>query len=256
MDQGSVGGIGYIAGCWPPDPAKSTLIFIHGAGGSSRFWQAQVEGLAQRVNTIAIDLPGHGRSSGSGHDTIAAYARSVIDFIEALDATSPVICGISMGGAVCQQILLDAPNLPAAGILINTGARLKAAPAIFDMLEKDYAGYLSLIGRLVGTEKTAPEHLKRFREETARCKPEIIRGDFLACNGFDVMPRLGSISLPVLVVSAEGDQLTPPKYGEFLENSIPGATRITVPEAGHILPMEKPEELNRAIIDFLDHSNL
>ena len=75
MEQGSAGGIAYLAGCWPPDPAKSTLFFIHGAGGSSLFWQAQVEGLAQRVNTIALDLPGHGRSSGSGYDTIAAYAR-------------------------------------------------------------------------------------------------------------------------------------------------------------------------------------
>ena len=57
MEQGSAGGIGYLAGCWPPDPAKSTLFFIHGAGGSSLFWQAQVEGLAQRVNTIALDRP-------------------------------------------------------------------------------------------------------------------------------------------------------------------------------------------------------
>ena len=161
-----------------------------------------------------------------------------------------------MGGAVCQQILLDAPDLLKAGILINTGARLRAAPVIFDAIDKDYTGYLSLIGQLVGSETTAPELLKRFQEETARCKPEVTRKDFLACDGFDVMQRLGSITLPVLVVSSENDQLTPPKYGEFLEKNIPGATRVTVPEAGHILPMEKPEELNRAIIDFLNHSNL
>ena len=160
-----------------------------------------------------------------------------------------------MGGAVVQQLLLDYPDLLKAGILLNTGAKLKVAPVIFDMLEKDYNGYLSTIGKLVACKTTQPEQLKQFQEETARCKPEVTRKDFRACNRFDVMQRVGSITLPVLVVSAEDDQLTPPKYGEFLKNNIPNASRILIAEAGHILPAEKPEEFNGAIINFLDDSN-
>ena len=256
MIEGTARGTGYIAGFWPPDPAKSTIFFIHGAGGSGRFWQAQVEGLAERVNTIALDLPGHGRSGGNGYDTVEDYARSVMDFINPLDVSKPILCGISMGGAVVQQLMLDYPELLKAGILINTGAKLKVAPVIFDILEKDYSGYLAMISSLVTSKTTQPEPLTRFQEQMAQCKPEVTLGDFRACNRFDVMQRLGSITRPVLVVSAADDQLTPPKYGELLENNIPHATRVIIPESGHILPMEKPEELNRAIINFLEYSNL
>jgi pimeloyl-ACP methyl ester carboxylesterase len=256
MVGGTAGGVGYLAGTWPPDPTKSTIFFIHGAGGSGLFWQAQIEGLTARANTIALDLPGHGRSGGNGCDRIEDYARSVIDFIQALEVSSPVVCGISMGGAVTLQLLLDYPDLLKAGILLNTGAKLKVAPVIFDTLENDFNGYLSMIGEFVASKTTNPESLKRFQEEAARCKPGVALGDFYACNRFDVMQRVGSITLPVLVVSAEDDQLTPLKYGEFLENNIPKASRIIVGEAGHILPMEKPQEFNRAVIDFLDRLNL
>lgn len=256
MEQGSAGGIGYLAGCWPPDPAKSTLFFIHGAGGSSLFWQAQVEGLAQRVNTIALDLPGHGRSSGSGYDTIAAYARSVVDFIEALDVTSPVICGISMGGAVCQQILLDAPNFIKAGILVATGCTLKVAPFIFEKIENDYQSFLELLTKFAVSGKTDRRLVLPFEEDLANCRSDVTYADFHACDSFDVTEQLASIKAPVLVLTAEDDKLTPPAYGEFLEKNIQGASRVHIRDAGHIAPLEKPDAINRYIIDFLDQEGL
>ena len=64
MEARKINGIGYTAAKWPLDPAKATIVFIHGAGGTGNFWQAQVEGLAGRANTVAIDLPGHGTSDG------------------------------------------------------------------------------------------------------------------------------------------------------------------------------------------------
>jgi pimeloyl-ACP methyl ester carboxylesterase len=95
MEQRIANGIGYITGAWPLDPGKSTLIFIHGAGGSGNFWTAQVQGIVERVNTVAVDLPGHGQSEGSGHDKVEDYARVLINFINALEAPKPIPCGIS-----------------------------------------------------------------------------------------------------------------------------------------------------------------
>jgi pimeloyl-ACP methyl ester carboxylesterase len=62
--------------------------------------------------------------------------------------------------------------------------------------------------------------------------------------------------MPVLIVSAEDDQLTPPKYGLFLEKNIPSAVRCHVRDAGHFVPIEKPLELNAAIQSFLDANRL
>ncbi len=256
MEDRKTNGIGYITSSWPLDPAKSTIVFIHGAGGSSAFWRAQVEALAERANMVAIDLPGHGQSDGIGHDRVEDYARAVVDFISTLDIPGPIPCGISLGGAITQQLLIDFPDLFKAGILISSGSKLKVAPEIFDAIEKDFKGYVDMMVKLVASNETDPDRVKNFKDDLARCKSEALIQDFRACDRFDVMQRLGTITSSVLVVSAEDDLVTPPKYGDFMEKSIAKASRVHIMEAGHIVPMEKPGEVNRAIREFLDRTGL
>lgn len=256
MEERKTNGIGYITGRWPLDPAKSTIVFVHGAGGSSTFWSAQVQGLAAQFNTIAPDLPGHGRSGGGGNTKIKAYARAVADFIKQVDIPIPVPCGLSMGGAITQQLLLDFRDQFKAGILISTGARLKVAPAIFEAIEKDYNGFVDMIGNLAASKKTNPGLIQPFKDEMAGCKPQITHGDFQACNRFNITDRLASVDAPVLVLSAQDDKLTPPNYADFLEKTIKTAERAHIMDAGHVVPMEKPVEVNQAIAEFLDRNGL
>ena len=251
MAQRKIDGIGYHVGSWPLDPKKSTIVFIHGVGGTGLFWRSQIDSLIPRCNTLAIDLPGHGRSDGDGKDTIEGYAKAVIDLMKRIEVPNAIPCGLSMGGAVTLQLLLDYPDSLKAGILLNTGARLKVAPLIFEVLEKNFNDYVEMIGELVSSQNTDSTQLKRFQDEIARCKPEIIRKDFQACNSFDVMRRLGSIALPVLVVSTEDDQMTPPKYGAYLKDNIPNASWTHIMDAGHFLPLEKPHQFQKAIEEFV-----
>jgi pimeloyl-ACP methyl ester carboxylesterase len=255
MEERKSKGIGYLAGRWPLDPAKSTLIFIHGTGGSSAFWKAQVAGLAERANTIAVDLPGHGRSEGAGKDKIEDYAQALVKFIMQIDTPNPIPCGLSIGGAIVQQLLLDHQHLMKAGILISTGSRLKVAPVIFETIENNYSDYLEMICKFALSEKTDPLLANSFKAETARCKPAVVLNDFRACNSFDVTERLASIEVPVLVITAADDLLTPPKYGDFLEKNIKHASRAHILDAGHMVPMEQPQAVNHHIIEFLDRAN-
>jgi len=252
MVEREIGGFGFIAGRWPLDKEKSTIVFIHGSGSTGHFWKAQVEGLAERVNTVALDLPGHGRSGKDGKEDVADYARAVVQFVEAIEASKAIPCGLSLGGAIAQQLLLDYPARFSAGILVGTGARLKVLPAIFEAIQNDYPGFMGLLLQLSASPKSDPAALKPFQNEIGSCEPGVVYGDFQACNKFDVMQRLAEIRVPVLVISAEDDKLTPPKYGDFLEAGIPHATRTHIMDAGHISPMEKPREVNRAISEFLD----
>jgi pimeloyl-ACP methyl ester carboxylesterase len=256
MEDRKTNGIGYITGKWPLDPAKSTIVFIHGAGGSSAFWTAQVQGLVARVNTVAVDLPGHGRSGGNGKTKIEDYVQAVVDFIKQADMPTPIPCGLSMGGAITQQLLLDCQSQFKAGILISTGARLKVAPAIFEAIEKDYNGFVDMVGKLAASKKTDPGLVLPFKHEMAGCKPEITHGDFQACNRFNIIEQLSSIGTPVLVMSAQDDKLTPPKYADVLEKTIKNAARAHIMDAGHVVPIEKPAEVNQAIIEFLDRNGL
>lgn len=256
MERRVSGDTAFVCGRWPLDEERSTLVFIHGAGESSLLWDAQVEGLAERANTVALDLPGHGRSGGDPRRTVEDYAAGVADFIAAIGAPRPIPCGLSMGGAVTQQLLLDHPTLFRAGILVSSGAKLRVLPAVFELIAADMRAYAELIDRMGFSAKT-PDCLKQaFLEDSLRTKPAVVDGDFKACDRFDVIARLGSIRLPVLVITAEDDQLTPPKYGLFLEKNIPGAVRRHIAEAGHFVPLEKPQEVNAAIRGFLDANGL
>ncbi len=256
MQARKINGIGYLTGNWPLDRHKSTIVFIHGVGGSGLFWRLQIDSLTPQVNTLAIDLPGHGQSDGEGMDAIEDYAYSVIDLITTINVPNPIPCGISMGGAITLQILINHPDSIKAGILINTGAKLKVAPVIFDTLANSFSEYLEMMGQLVAAENTDKKKIKLFKEDTAKCKPEVILRDFQACHNFDVMQQLESIPLPVLVVSAEDDQMTPPKYGDYLVNAMPYASGVHIPDAGHILPWEKPENFNAAIAEFINDNDL
>jgi pimeloyl-ACP methyl ester carboxylesterase len=234
------------------DEDKSTVVFIHGAGGSGHFWTSQVQGLAGRVNAVALDLPGHGRSGEGGKDTVAGYSRTVIEFIDALAAPKTIPCGLSLGGAIVLQLLLDSGERFRAGILIGSGARLKVSPAILEAIENDYPGFVEMICKFASSGNTHPNLVEPFRDCLTKCDPGVTYGDFQACGRFNVAERLDEISVPVLVISAEDDQMTPPKYAQFLEDGIPNAARIHIHDAGHIAPMEKPQAVNRAIIEFLD----
>jgi pimeloyl-ACP methyl ester carboxylesterase len=256
MSLHKLSGIKFAAGTWPLNPDKSTIVFIHGSGGSHKLWGAQVKALGESVNTVAIDLPGHGASDGSGFNRVTDYAESVLDFVDAADVPGPIPCGLSLGGAVVQQLLIDHPKRFAAGILVGTGARLKVLPAIFEAIEKDYEGFLGMLDKFAFARATTAQVKKAIIKDTARCDPFVTYGDFVACNGFDMMEQLSEIQVPVLVVTAEEDKMTPPKYGDFLEAGISGASRAHLVDAGHMMPAEKPEEFNQTIIDFLAHSGL
>lgn len=252
MEAQKIGGIGFIAGRWPLDPDKYSLVFIHGAGGSGAFWQPQIDALADKANTVALDLPGHGRSDSPGKDKIENYAQVVNAFVDELKIPKPIPCGVSMGGAIAQQLLMDFAQRYAAAILMGTGARMGVAPVIFETIENDFSAFVDMIGTFAVSQKTDPALLQPFKEEFARGKPEIVLGDFQACDRFDSRSGLSSIKVPVLIITSEDDKLTPAKYGEFLEKNIQKGKRVHLMDAGHIVSVERPDEVNTVILEFLD----
>jgi pimeloyl-ACP methyl ester carboxylesterase len=251
VENQEMGGIGFTCGHWPLDPEKPTLIFIHGAASNNAFWNHQVTYFSEIVNAVAVDLPGHGASPGPGREKVSEYADAVLNFIDLIRAPRPIPCGLSMGGAITQQLLVSHHQRFTAGILINTGARLKVLPSIFDTIEKNYGDFVNMLFSFAISPKNSSGKLRTEIEASTICRPAVASGDFRACNGFNVSDALGSIEIPVLVMAASDDNLTPVKYGAFLANSINHAELITIQDAGHFSPLEKPLEVNQAINDFL-----
>jgi pimeloyl-ACP methyl ester carboxylesterase len=255
MESCESNGIGFVAGIWPLELTKPTLVFIHGAGGTSALWRGQVDVLASRANTVALDLPGRARSGGPAMNGMRDYAKRVMDFVEDIEAPQPIPCGLSLGGGIVQQLLLDYPDRFASAILIATGARLRVMPMILEGIEKNYDAHLASTASFAASPKTDPALIQPLVDEMAKCPAEVALGDFQACDAFDVMERLSEIQVPVLLITAEDDQLTPPKYGDYLERHIKNTERVHLLDAGHLSPLEKPAEVNQAIIGFLNRTN-
>ncbi len=251
MDELKINGIEFAAGSWPLNPDLDTIVFIHGSGGTNILWQAQVESLAGKVNTVALNLPGHGSSDGSGMDRMVDYAKSVSEFITSIDARKPVVCGLSIGGAIVLQLLIDEPDNFKAGIVVNAGAKLKVMPLIFETIEKDFTGFVDSMYSFGVSQKTDPAKLKPLADSMLACPPEVALKDFSACDAFDVRDKLHAIKAPVLVMTASDDMLTPVKYGQFLADQIATAGMVTIENAGHLSPVERPDDVAQAILSFI-----
>ena len=229
---------------------KPPLVLIHGAGGTSMHWPAALRRLPE-WNVYALDLPGHGKSAGPGRDSIAAYCEIIHSFCQALDLSRVVLVGHSMGGAVVQEFALHYPQRLAGMVLISTGARLRVAPAVLTGIHSDLAGVARLLADWVYSPNS-PQQLKRlYVQHTLENDPEVLYGDFLACDRFDRRAESANLATPALVLCGSEDQMTPAKFSESLAHTLPHAELAIIPRAGHMLPLEAPTQVAARMEAFL-----
>ena len=247
----NINGITFNAGKWPLDPDQNTLIFIHGSSNSKKLWDKQIHDLCYNANTIAIDLPGHGDSALNGMDSVNDYAKAIEELITELNPPSPIPCGLSLGGAIALQLIINNRIKFKAGIIVNSGAKLKVMPAIFELIKNNYSQYVASLPVFAVSSKTDHSLIQGIIDDTHKCNPETAYNDFTACNNFDVTGQLSQINIPVLILTAEEDKLTPKKYGEFLINNISGSSLVNIQDAGHFSPAEQAGSVNDAIKQFI-----
>ena len=229
---------------------ETSLILIHGSGGSHLAWPVQARRL-EGADVFAPDLPGHGKSGGHGRSSVREYADFLQALVETLGLEQAVLAGHSLGGAVALTAALDRPEWLCGLVLVGTGARLRVSPKILEGLREDFPATARMVNDLAfGPE--APESLKHQSEQAfLAADPEVMHGDFAACDDFDCMAWLGEIEQPTLVLSGSQDRLTPEKYGRYLAERLPNA-RLTVLEGcGHMMALEKPKELATLVQEFL-----
>jgi pimeloyl-ACP methyl ester carboxylesterase len=172
-------------------------------------------------------------------------------FIRTVGVERAILIGHSMGGAIAMTLALDF-DCVAGLVLVGTGARLRVAPAILDGIRNDFAKSVELVTRFAWSPE-APSRLTELgRQALLDTDPGVLWGDFTACDHFDVMGRLGEIQVPTLVITGTADRLTPVKYAHFLAESISGARLILVDGAGHMVMLEQPVEIGRAVREFLE----
>ena len=246
------------------DPTRErNLILVHGAGGDHTHWPAELRRIPG-INVYALDLPGHGRSSGQGRTSVADYADGVHLFAQTLKLEQASVVGHSMGGAIAQTMALHQPTWLDRAVLIGTGARLRVHTLILQGLQlastKDlspsaskstFEATIDTICQWAYGPSINQQILRKSRQQLLGVDPDVIYGDYKACNNFDVMDRVTDIKLPTLIIVGSADRMTPPKYGQYLHNQISGSQLVEIKDGGHMMAIEKPTEVAQAVTRFL-----
>jgi len=228
-----------------------SVVLVHAAGGSHLDWPAQLRRITgARVYTI--DLPGHGRSSGQPRDSIQDYAAVLKEFLEVLQLRQIALIGHSMGGAIVQSIALSLPSEVIGLVLISTGAQLKISDTFLDNLNLDRESTIEILLNSVWGANVAVEQRMRGSRTLLSQPSSVLRADYRACDGFDLMDRVGEIRLPTLIICGTNDQLTPLEYSQYLAKQIPNARLRTFKGAGHMVTLERSDEVAQTTNSFLD----
>jgi len=225
------------------------IVLIPGLLASPRMYAPQVP---QLWRTGPVMIADHTRD-----DSMAGIARRILSAAPARFA----LVGLSMGGYIAFEILRQAPERIAKVALLDTSARADA-PEQTAMRRAQMA--LAAQGQLAEVvEQQFPRLVHRARRADGALREVFtLMAEEVGAAGFirqqtaisgrsDSRPTLGSIRCPTLVLVGEGDELTPPERAAEIAAGVPGARLTTVPQCGHMSTLEQPDEVTRALLEWL-----
>ncbi|KOX17438.1 hypothetical protein ADK67_38435 [Saccharothrix sp. NRRL B-16348] len=236
------------------------VLFVHGFLLDHTMWWHQVQAL-DGWRRIAPDLRGMGLSEAPGHRYgVDVYADDLAALLDALDVERAVVCGLSLGGYVAVEFLRRHPERVGALVVMNARAepdtaRRKASRD--DLIVRVRNGDVEAV-----TDELAAEFLAEGapaaaeRELRAMTRRPAVTGIVGALEAMrdrpDATPTLRSAgNLPTLLLIGEHDTRTPRESMRALADLLPGAVLEVVPAAGHVPPLENPEETTDRLVTFL-----
>ena len=241
------------------------VLGIMGFSLDQRFWAAQIPAVTATNRFVVFDNRGTGRSQREHPTSIDQMADDAVGLLDHLDIDSAVVFGVSMGGAIAQNLVLRYPDRVRALILAVTWARPLEYMRRRHLLARDLlaaAGADALVqGSLlwmfspeffeVGRE-TIDRMVAAFLSDTGpeAVSAETLLGQLDALDKHDVIAQLGSIRVPTLVLGGRRDIMVPGFASEELAAAIPGA-ELTMFETGHGCMIEEMEAFNARVAAFL-----
>jgi pimeloyl-ACP methyl ester carboxylesterase len=222
-----------------------TLVFIHGAGFSGDVFEAQTTAF---VDAHAPNLPGHLREGQP--KSIAQFADAIEAYVIEHRLREVVLAGHSMGAAIALETALRKAGWLRAAVLIGGGARMRVAPAFLQGFRNDFETTARTLAAYFFSEPSQ-QQVDAAVQIMRRIGAEQTLRDFMACDSFDVLERLGEITIPVLALSGEADKLAPAKHALTLADRVPAGQARIIAGAGHFVMAERPAETNAAIAAFL-----
>ena len=243
------------------DVSQPTIVLLHGAGFDHTTWALHSRWFAHHgYGVLAPDLPGHGRSAGAPLATIADMADWTAALLDAAGATRARLVGHSMGSLIALETAARHPAKVAALSLIGTAATMTVGPDLLkaaeandhsavDMVSIWGLGFQAELGGSLAPGLWMHSGAQRVLEQ---CRPGVLFNDLAACNAYkDALARAAQVKCPTVLVLGDGDLMTPLAKGKTLAAAIKGAVGVVIPNSGHFMMVERPDETLDALKSYV-----
>lgn len=263
---------------WDEGSGSRTVLFVHGLASNVHYWYKTIPVLREHYRVLAFDLLGFGASSKPkvryDHHFLI---QCVKDFLEIMQINSCVLVGHSMGGGICSEFAVTYPNLVEKLVLVSSVGFCRYLPLAYCLVT------LPILGELLARPyslKTAGKFLRNFVYEKRQITDEFVyeihrhhqSPDFFRTflsvirnhvNLFGIKNFVLELAVahsiflkaPTLIVWGEEDRLLPLKNAYRAKELIPHAELHIFKQCGHIPQLEHPEQFNRILMDFIDHTD-
>ena len=247
------------------------LLLLHGLGASLMAWAMNIEPLSQRFSVYAVDIPGHGDSDKPDLDYLMPTAVNFVrDFMEALGIERASFAGNSMGGMIALRTAVELPELVDRLVLVDTAGlgrdlawfiRALSLPLVGELIENPSPRNTRVLLKrifynpsLVQDSLIREIHRTRVLPGSKRAILRIIRGA-IGLRGLHskwiMVNELEQLNSPVLIVWGAQDRIIPVSHAINAARIAPQVSLSIFEECGHWPQMEKGNEFNRVVLDFL-----
>jgi pimeloyl-ACP methyl ester carboxylesterase len=239
------------------DPAKSTVVFIHGAGLDHSWFALQSRYFGYHGwNVLALDLPGHGKSAGPVLTSVPQMADWVVQVLDNLKISKASLVGHSMGTLISLDCAARYAQRVERIALIATAYPMKVGEPFLDAAKRNSYDAFDM-STIWGHAPQVPlganpnPGMWMYGDTQARLErlaPGVLYADLKACNDYAFS---GEVKCPALFILGKRDVMTPVRAAKGLQEKIPGAKTVVIDFSGHSLMAEAPDATLDALIDFL-----
>ena len=235
------------------------LVLVHGFLGSSDMWEPQIKYFKDSFRVIVPALPGFGNSGTvSSCDSIECMAKAILNLLENKEIRNFNLLGHSMGGMIVQEIAKIAGDKILKLICYGTGPRGNI-PGRFETIDQSRKklkinGLKDTAYRIAKTWFIEEEKAKYFylcEEAGKQTSIDAADNGLIAMKNWSGIKNLKNIKNETLIVWGDQDKAYNFNQVETLSNNIPDSDLKVIKDCSHNVHLEKPDEFNRIIKEFL-----
>ena len=243
----------------PLDKNKPLIIFVHGSGLTHMCWVLQTRSFAfHGYSVLALDLPGHGLSSGKSLQSIEEMADWISDVIDAVGFKEASLVGHSQGCLVGLEFAYRFPKLIKSLTLVGGSYSL---PVNQDLIDYADGGDMKSVELMM---KWGYEGVKKFIGgnpvqkiiNSPRQVQEGLAVDLRACNNYKNGSKAAeTISCPTLCILGDKDKMVPIEKGKKMVTKIKNSELNIIKECGHMILFEKAFEMREIVKKFIEKNH-